>query len=488
MLQNQFQENLDKIKGKNIKDCSDKLNIINEKTQNVCQLLKDKKRLATKWFKEKDVNDKIQEKLNKIQWKILKYYNNKVKKTNGNSEKVIVHIQNKKILAAKSKWIEEKITNNNEFKEEFFFHTLQKEIQGLFDDNFEILEKIMKIMFPDSQNKRILLKDDEKKKIKKIKNNYGKYEGETLRIIEGKGKFIYNNGDEYEGLFKNNKREGEGFQKYANNESYKGMFKNDMKDGKGIYKYNNGDSFSGIFKEDKREGEGIYYYSNGDVYRGEFKDDNKYGKCTLEYVNGDNYKGLLDDDKRHGEGILKYANGDVYEGSFKNDRRDGKGVLKYANEDYFEGEFKNDKREGKGTQKYINGDRYRGDFKDDKKEGWGNYWYANTEWYEGWFKNDKREGEGFFSYLNGDRYNGLFRDDKKEGEGRIRYSNGDVYECVFINNAKGDKGKYIRAGVEVIKEDFKYNAEPSIKNEKKSELLSKSMNGRSNGKMWQNLR
>lgn len=41
-----------------------------------------------------------------------------------------------------------------------------------------------------------------------------------------------------------------------------------MKHGKGKYHYNNGEIFDGYFKNDKKNGFGEYYYKNGDVYKG----------------------------------------------------------------------------------------------------------------------------------------------------------------------------------------------------------------------------
>ena len=42
--------------------------------------------------------------------------------------------------------------------------------------------------------------------------------------------------------------------------------------------YNNGDKYEGGFKNDLKEGKGIYYYNNGNKYEGEFKNDLREGK------------------------------------------------------------------------------------------------------------------------------------------------------------------------------------------------------------------
>ena len=78
----------------------------------------------------------------------------------------------------------------------------------------------------------------------------------------------WNNGDRYEGDFKNDKPEGKGIVYYKNGDRYEGDFKNGTSDGKGIYYHKNGDIYEGDYKNGKREGKGIYYYHNGDRQMG----------------------------------------------------------------------------------------------------------------------------------------------------------------------------------------------------------------------------
>ena len=83
-------------------------------------------------------------------------------------------------------------------------------------------------------------------KINNINNNKeiiqynGRYVGQVVNgLKEGKGIIYFNNGDRYEGDFRNDKFEG-----------------------KGIY-YKSGDRYEGDYRNGKREGKGIYYYNNG---------------------------------------------------------------------------------------------------------------------------------------------------------------------------------------------------------------------------------
>ena len=61
-----------------------------------------------------------------------------------------------------------------------------------------------------------------------------------ISAVDEKGELLWNDGDRYEGDFKNDKKEG-----------------------KGIYYWNDGNRYEGDFKNDKKEGKGIYYYNNG---------------------------------------------------------------------------------------------------------------------------------------------------------------------------------------------------------------------------------
>jgi hypothetical protein len=51
-----------------------------------------------------------------------------------------------------------------------------------------------------------------------------------------------------------------------------------QKHGHRIYKYDNGDIYEGEFKNCKRNGHGIFKFSNGDFYEGEFKNDKRKDK------------------------------------------------------------------------------------------------------------------------------------------------------------------------------------------------------------------
>ena len=63
---------------------------------------------------------------------------------------------------------------------------------------------------------------------------------------------------------------------YNNGDKYDGEWKNDLREGNGIYEYKNGDKYKGEWKNDLRNGKGILYYKNGNIkYEGKYLNDKK---------------------------------------------------------------------------------------------------------------------------------------------------------------------------------------------------------------------
>ena len=135
-------------------------------------------------------------------------------------------------------------------------------------------------------------------------------------------------------------------------------------------------NFEGWFKDDKREGEGQL------IEKG-------IGKNKKEY--SQKYNGGFKEDLYHGNAVHVNTDGDIYEGDFSYGKREGMGNLKKMQEVGGEmlqvtylGEFKNGKFSGKGLLKRGPEDQslytqhkfiHSGDFLNDKKDGQGEmYW------------------------------------------------------------------------------------------------------------------
>ena len=76
------------------------------------------------------------------------------------------------------------------------------------------------------------------------------------------------NGDVYEGGFKNGLKHGKGTLTTRNNRSYEGDWKNDKPHGFGINTFPNGKIYTGNFEKGKPVGDGQWTYADGRIYNG----------------------------------------------------------------------------------------------------------------------------------------------------------------------------------------------------------------------------
>ena len=216
-------------------------------------------------------------------------------------------------------------------------------------------------------------------------------------------------------------------------------------DGNRRIEFENGDVYEGEFKNGLMHGEGVYRWADGAVYEGEFKDGYRFGKGKYIWGIGSPFEGdVYEGDFRYGErtGVgtyiwgskSKYA-GDKYEGAFYCGAKYGKGVYTFSSGNRYDGSFVDDEMTGKGIFIYKNGNSYGGEFKKDKRHGKGIYHYANGSVYEGEFAEGKMTGYGVLTYPDKSCYEGMLLDGKKNGKGVLKDSKGKiVYKGLFIND------------------------------------------------------
>lgn len=97
----------------------------------------------------------------------------------------------------------------------------------------------------------------------------------------GQGTYIYPEGDQYKGDFKNGVRSGYGTLDYKNGDVYVGPFKDDKKYGYGKYSYKNGEWYEGEFRYGKIKGLGTYYFLDKTLLKGDFEDNGNTGSGLL---------------------------------------------------------------------------------------------------------------------------------------------------------------------------------------------------------------
>ena len=167
-------------------------------------------------------------------------------------------------------------------------------------DKIKLGEKINRAEFfceiEDEENESNKIKNNTRflldKKMWKLKEiNYHKYINEIIKKIEDIiikiNKNIINN------AFKKNQEKIDDKNdqeiKYEDGR-YIGQVINGLKEGKGIYYYNNGDKFDGEWKNDKKFKGALYFnreHFKGDKYKGDFLNDKFGGKGIYFWNDGD---------------------------------------------------------------------------------------------------------------------------------------------------------------------------------------------------------
>jgi hypothetical protein len=104
-------------------------------------------------------------------------------------------------------------------------------------------------------------------------------------VREGKGVCYYNNGDKYEGDWRNDKKEGTGKCLYCNADWYIGFWLNDKREGLGTYHYANGDRYEGSWYNGVKEGSGLYIKKDGKKMAGVWKNGRK--SAVVDTKSGD---------------------------------------------------------------------------------------------------------------------------------------------------------------------------------------------------------
>ena len=328
-----------------------------------------------------------------------------------------------------------------------------------------------------------------------IENENYKYLGGTIKnnnspnslIIHGKG-VLFNKNSYYVGYWENNSPNGF-FYKYNKDKIiiFQGFLCQDYSINpkyKAIAYFNNGNRYEGYFKNNKMHGYGTYYFSEGNSFTGNFTNGKFDGTGKFFYENG-----LITE-------YITYQNGNVISKS-KKMREDFRDPNTYR----FFNEIKNTHpgviehileilplRDVIGelywTKKILNnGNIYIGQINSKQefygrccfiythspityfvgyiinKEFTGQGFYFNYQWkklYEGKFAHNLKNGFGILFREDGTIYSGEFINDIPNGKGVLYYPNNIRFEGHFYNGFQNDKGYLINPN-KLIKQQIKYS-------------------------------
>ena len=210
-----------------------------------------------------------------------------------------------------------------------------------------------------------------------------------------------------------------------------------------------GDKFEGIFKNNSLSGLGRYISSDGNCLEGIFSDFDIISKASIFSKDEKNklikYFGMTKDLKKNGKG-KEFSEDYNYDGYFVDGLKEGKGKIffkKYG--DSYEGDFHADKINGRGFYLWQNKESYVGDFVDAKMHGKGVYKWPDGSQYEGEYVNNIKEGTGTYKWKDGRIYQGNFEMGRPHGYGYLTLK-GVTVECEYRNGkCVGDIGKIIEA-------------------------------------------
>lgn len=212
----------------------------------------------------------------------------------------------------------------------------------------------------------------------------------------------YENGDRYEGNWKDGKRDGLGTL-VSDISRYEGYWKEDKKSGLGKESFEDDSKYDGEYLNDCFHGLGKFLFSDGRRYEGEVSQDKWNGRGKLFSADGNLlYDGEWKDNKRHGQGKEWSPDGQLeYEGKFQEGFRKGEGKEYLSDGRRFEG-IVNKREWVKGVLFFEIGsilDRIEGQWKDGSLYGLGRSYYADGKpQYEGHYEDGERHGRGTFTF------------------------------------------------------------------------------------------
>ena len=236
----------------------------------------------------------------------------------------------------------------------------------------------------------------------------------------GKGKELDHKGNIiFEGEYLNGQRNGEAKEYFNSKLIFDGQYINNKRNGKGKeFDHKGNIIFEGVYKNGKRNGKGKVFDNKGKtIFEGKYLNEKKWSGKDYYYKGNIKFEQEYNKGEKSGKIIMKesYKNKIIFEGESLNGQRNGKGKEYFQNKLVFEGEYLNGKRNGFGKEYNFDGGKFEGIFKNGKK--WNGIGYnKNNE-----IEYEITEGEGCGSveeYFNGILiYKGEYSNCKRHGKG-----------------------------------------------------------------------
>jgi hypothetical protein len=165
---------------------------------------------------------------------------------------------------------------------------------------------------------------------------------------------------------------GNGVYAFHSGMQYDGEWKNGKRDGQGTLTYPDGSSYTGGWKNNRMHGQGIKIYISDSFYKkyiGEWKNGNKHGKGTSIYSGDSSYNGDWKDGEMHGHGTVTTYDGRKITGEWKNGIQYGTATEIYPDGKILVVEWRDSRKNGRGTLTYPDGTKITGEWINNKLVG-----------------------------------------------------------------------------------------------------------------------
>ena len=196
--------------------------------------------------------------------------------------------------------------------------------------------------------------------------------------------------------------------------SYSGELKSAVRSGNGTFTWNNGDSYDGTWKNDQML-KGTYKFADGRVFYGEFK-DNLFSSGTLNLTTTSSESGYSKFAAIYKDGSVSGLDFKTSEGlSYKGDIS-GEASITYISGNKYTGHVSNGQRSGYGTFSWTKDGTveasYEGNWSDGIMSGEGKYHYSGSvyPYVEGTFLNGKPDGTALYYKDESSVYTSVWKD------------------------------------------------------------------------------
>ena len=143
--------------------------------------------------------------------------------------------------------------------------------------------------------------------------------------LNGPGEYYRNDGSMYKGSFFEGLPQGNGKEIFNNGSIFTGFYlAGKKKHGKFLWK--NGNYYQGDFVNDVFHGYGVYKWGKERTYEGNWKEGKMHGKGKLMLIDGSYYDGEFVEGKKCGRGLYVWNKDKYFEGEWKNDKQNGYGI------------------------------------------------------------------------------------------------------------------------------------------------------------------